>query len=478
MEDKISIRSIREGLENREFSAQEIARVFLSKISEREKDVHAFLTVTEELALSEAAALDAAIANKEPLPLLAAVPCAIKDCILVEGIACTAGSKMLESYVAPMDATVVARLKEKGALLVGKTNMDEFAMGASTENSAFGPTRNPHDTSRVPGGSSGGSAAAVGAKESLVSLGSDTGGSIRLPASFCGVVGLKPTYGAVSRSGLIALASSLDQIGPFASTIEDTERVFEAICGKDPLDATSVEYEYPSEREQSVKGMRIGIPKEYFAKGLDAEIQSRVSDTLSELEKQGALLQEITLPHTEYALSTYYIINTSEASANLARYDGLRFGSKGKEPQGNLLDWYLSVRGEGFGSEVKRRIMLGTYALSAGYYEAYYIKALKIRALLLRDFQQAFEQVDLIAGPVSPVLPFRIGERVKDPLAMYLVDVYTVPVNLAGLPALAVPVGTSSAGLPIGMQFIAPAFQEHVAFRAGKAVELLHGRNS
>ncbi len=479
----LSISQIQSSLKEKKFSATELLEFFLGEIKKKEKDIHAFLEVSEDVARAQAKALDENIAKKQKLPLLAGIPCAVKDAIMVEGVHCTAGSNMLKDYIAPYDATVIKKIKEAGALIVGKTNMDEFGMGGSTENSAFGPTKNPNDLSRVPGGSSGGAAASVAAGESLVSLGEDTGGSIRLPAAFCGVVGLKPTYGAVSRYGIISLASSLDQVGPLARNVQDSEVLFNVIRGKDPLDSTSVELEIfnpPARRagfQFSISTLRIGVPKEYFAKGLDPEIEKVIQGTIKRFETTGAKIVEIELPHTKYALATYCIINMSEASSNLARYDGLRYGynSKIQSPKPrtqNLQEEYFENRGEGFGAEVKRRIMLGTYALSAGYYDAYYSKAQKIRTLLKQDFDKAFETVDIIAGPVSPFLPFKIGERVQDPLAMYLVDVYTVPVNLAGLPAMSLPVGKVGS-LPVGLQLIAPPFCENILFETGKAIEKL-----
>ena len=467
--ETLTIEQIQKGLLAKEFSAQDLAQSAFENIRNKDGNLHAFLEVTEDLAREQARVVDKKIAEKENIGALAGVPCAIKDTILVKGVRCTAASKILENYVAPYDATVVENIKAADALIVGKTNMDEFGMGGSTENSAFGVTRNPVDQERVAGGSSGGSAASVAAKESVVALGEDTGGSIRLPASFCGVVGLKPTYGAVSRHGIIALASSFDQVGPFARTVEDCETLFNVIRGKDPMDATSVEYKIQDTRYK-VQGLRIGVPKEYFGEGLDPMVGDVIKNALKLLEGAGAKIVDITLPHVPYALATYYIINTSEASSNLARYDGIRYGtvSTGK----TLLETYLNTRGERFGVEVKRRIMLGTYALSAGYYEAYYIKAQKVRTLLKQDFEKAFEKVDVVAGPVSPFLPFKVGERSQDPLAMYLVDIYTVPANLTGLPALSVPSGHASS-LPVGMQLLAPAFGEQVLFETGKALEKL-----
>ncbi|MEK7510128.1 MAG: Asp-tRNA(Asn)/Glu-tRNA(Gln) amidotransferase subunit GatA [Patescibacteria group bacterium] len=470
----VSIKQIHEKLEQREISALELAQLFLSHIQEREKDLHAFITIMPELAFQQAKEIDKKVKEGQSLPLLAGIPCAIKDSILVKGARCTAGSHMLEDYVAPYNATVVQRLREQGVLLMGKTNTDEFSMGSSTENSAFGPTRNPHDLSRVAGGSSGGSAASVAADEVVVALGGDTGGSIRLPASFCGIVGLKPTYGAVSRYGLIALASSLDQIGPLAKTVEDCEILFNALKGRDPFDSTSVDF--PSNlqsRNCDPQDLRIGVPREYFKEGLMPQVEQVIKNAIAKFEAAGAKVEEITLPHAPYALAVYYIINSSEASANLARYDGMRYGTAGTKhqmPNVSLLDIYLERRGEGFGPEVKRRIVFGAYALSAGYYDAYYTKAQKIRTLLKQDFEQAFQKVDVIVGPVSPVLPFKIGEKIENPLSMYLVDMYTVPVNLAGIPGLSIPAGNVQ-NLPVGLQLIAPAFSEHLLFQVGKMFE-------
>ncbi len=465
----LTIEQVHKGLLKKEFSATDLAKTSLENIRNKDGELHAFLEITEDLALQQAKAIDEKIAKKENIGVLAGAPCAVKDAILVKGVRCTAASKILENYVAPYDARVVEKVKAADALIVGKTNMDEFGMGASTENSAYGPTRNPADRERVPGGSSGGSAASVAAKESLIALGEDTGGSIRLPASFCGIVGLKPTYGSVSRNGVIALASSFDQVGPFAKTVKDAEILFNVIRGKDPLDSTSVESRISNDKFQ-MSNLRIGVPKEYFGKGLDPAVGEVIKNALKLFEEAGAKLVEVTLPHVPYALAAYYIINTSEASSNLARYDGIRYGksSAGK----TLLETYLNTRGEGFGDEVKRRIMLGTYALSAGYYEAYYIKAQKVRTLLKQDFEKAFEKVDVVAGPVSPFLPFKVGEKSQDPLAMYLVDIYTVPANLTGLPALSVPAGYAG-NLPVGIQLLAPAFKEQILFETGKVMESL-----
>ena len=470
MNTDLSIEDITKGLAEKRFSARELAKEFLDVAKKKDKDIHAFLNFTEDRALNQAEEIDKKISRGEKLGFLAGVPCSVKDAILVEGAPCTAGSKALEYYIAPYDATVVTKIKDAGAVIIGKTNMDEFGMGASTENSAFGPTKNPHDLTRVSGGSGGGASASVAAGECVIGLGEDTGGSIRLPSSFCGVVGLKPTYGAVSRNGVIALASSLDQVGPVAKTVKDAEILFNVIRGKDELDSTSVDYEI-QDTKYKIQDLRIGVPKEYFSKGLDVEVEKIVRNAIEKFEYAGAKIQEMELPHTQYALAAYYIINTSEASANLARYDGMRYGLSLQESV-SLLDTYLDSRGEGLGTEVKRRIILGTYALSAGYYEAYYNKAQKVRTLLKQDFEKAFEKVDIIVGPVSPFLPFKIGERITDPLQMYLVDIYTVPVNLAGLPALSVPAGKVG-DLPVGLQMIAPAFEEQRLFETGKLFEKL-----
>jgi len=473
----LTIVQITEKINKKELSVLELCQEYLRRIEEKNGEISAFLSVDEESVLSKAKEMDEVISSGQNIPVLAGLPCAIKDNIMVEGLPCTAGSKILENYEAPYDATVVEKIKKGGGIILGKTNLDEFAMGSSTENSAFGPTKNPHDLTRVPGGSSGGSAAAVAGGLSVFSLGSDTGGSIRLPSSFCGVVGLKPTYGAVSRYGLIAFASSLDQIGPMAKTVEDCKIVFDTIKGKDKMDSTSVEMPKMQNTECRMKDLRIGIPKEYFVKGIDPEVEEIIKKAIRKYEERGAKIEEVSLPHAEYALSCYYIIAPSEASANLARYDGIKYGyhkaQDGGYEEQDLLDVYLKSRGEGFGEEVRRRIMLGTYALSAGYYEAYYLKAQKVRALIKKDFEKVFKQkggVDAIFTPVSPFLPFKIGEKIKDPLSMYLVDIYTVSVNLAGLPALSLPVGRVG-NLPVGLQIIGKPFEEDKIFEIGALIE-------
>jgi len=461
----LTITKIHHGLVNKEFSAVEVTQAYLERIKSQDEKIGAFLTLAEKTALESAKKVDDLINQGKEIPILAGVPCGIKDNILVKGIRCTAGSKILENYRAVYDATCIERLKKSEVVILGKTNLDEFAMGSSTEYSAFKITRNPKDESRVPGGSSGGSAAAVAADEACFALGSDTGGSVRQPASFCGVVGLKPTYGAVSRYGLIAFASSLDQIGPLTKTVEDAEIVFEVIKGKDKRDSTSVELSPKSKTQSSkpqfkIQNLKIGVPKEYFGEGIDEKVREVIEKTIEKIEKEGAKIEEISLPHTKYAIPCYYLIAPSEAGSNLARYDGIRYGGG------------LRVREEGFGDEVKRRIMLGTYALSAGYYEAYYLKAQKIRTKIFQDFENAFQKVDLILTPTSPSLPFKIGEKIQDPLKMYLSDVFTIPVNLAGLPALSLPVGEIE-GLPVGLQIISEPFEEEKIFEAGKFIEKL-----
>jgi aspartyl-tRNA(Asn)/glutamyl-tRNA(Gln) amidotransferase subunit A len=430
--------------------------------------------VTEDLALTQAEEADEKIgapSGSGNFGMLCGIPCAIKDAILVEGEKCTAASKILENYIAPYDATVIKKLKEQGAVILGKTNTDEFTMGSSTENSAFGVTKNPHDKTRVAGGSSGGSAAAVAADMACYTLGSDTGGSIRQPASLCGVVGLCPTYGAVSRYGLIAHASSLDQIGPLAKNVEDAKIVFEAIYGKDKMDATSAEYKF-EESETKLKGLKIGVPKEYFAEGLEPEVEKIIRYAIKKAEDAGAKIIETSLPSTEFALACYYVIDPSEISANLARFDGIKYGLSIQD--GNLLDVYLKSKGHGFGAEVKRRIMIGTYCLSSGYYDAYYKKAQEVRQLIREDFKKAFDPptggVDLIFCPVSPFPAFKIGEKMNDPLSMYLADIYTIPMKLAGLPGLSLPAGKIGA-LPVGLQIIGNHFEENKILSVAEELE-------
>jgi len=465
--NNLTIVQAHKGLLEKEFSALELTKFFLNKIKKQDKKISAFITVTDDLALSQAKEVDKLISKGKKVPILAGVPVAVKDNILVEGIKATCASKVLEDYIAPYDATCIKKLKELGAVILGKTNLDEFAMGSSTEHSAFFSTKNPHDLTRVPGGSSGGSAAAVAADLCCYALGSDTGGSIRQPASFCGVNGLKPTYGTVSRYGLIAFASSLDQIGPITKTAQDAEIVFDAISGKDELDSTSVESKVTNYKLQ-ITNLKIGIPKEYFIKGIDPEVEKIVKQAIKKIEEMGAKIEEISLPHTEYALPIYYIIMPSEASANLARYDGIKYGlSKSNK---DLLGVYLKSRADGFGDEVKRRIMLGTYALSAGYYDAYYLKAQKVRTLIRHDFDKAFKKVDAIFTPTSPFPAFKLGEKIKDPVSMYLSDIFTASVNLVGLPAVSVPVG-SVGKLPVGLQIIGKPFEENKILEISKIYE-------
>jgi aspartyl-tRNA(Asn)/glutamyl-tRNA(Gln) amidotransferase subunit A len=461
----LTIAEIRRGLAAKEFSAAELAREANRFAAEENPKTNGYITLCPEAAETAAAAVDRKIARGENAGLLAGVPVGVKDVLCTEGVRTTCGSRLLENFVAPYDATAVARLKQQGALMVGKANCDEFAMGSSNENSAFGPVRNPVALDRVPGGSSGGSAAVVAQGTAVVSLGSDTGGSIRQPASFCGVVGVTPTYGRVSRYGLVAFASSLDHVGPFAKNVEDAAILLEAISGRDPLDSTSAFApvpQYSEEMKQPIRGLRLGIPKEYFA-GLESETGTRVRAGIAEMEKLGCTVKEVSLPHTEYAVSCYYILCTAEASSNLARYDGVRY-TKRAEAAG-LVDMYRETRGEFFGAECKRRIMLGTYVLSHGYYDAYYLKAEKVRSLIARDFQLAFAEVDALIAPVSPFPAFKLGEKVANPLEMYLADIYTITGDLAGIPCMSVPCGKSSDGLPIGMQILTNHFQESTMFR-------------
>ncbi|MBI5629826.1 MAG: Asp-tRNA(Asn)/Glu-tRNA(Gln) amidotransferase subunit GatA [Elusimicrobia bacterium] len=462
-------RGVKEGL----FSAEEVLRRCLERLKAVEPKLKAFVTVLEEKALAQAKAVDEKRSAGRALGSLAGVPVALKDNIMVEGVQTTCSSKILKGYISPYDATVVSRLRRADAVLLGKTNLDEFAMGSSTENSAFFKTANPWNTDCVPGGSSGGSAAAVAASVCPLALGSDTGGSIRQPASFCGVVGLKPTYGLVSRYGLVAFASSLDQIGPLSRTIEDAALALSVIGGHDPKDSTSARLA-PEEalrgREGDISGLRLGLPKEYFIAGMDPEVERSVEEAVKALEGLGAKVSEVSLPHTSCAVSTYYIIAPSEASSNLARFDGIRYGHSCREAAA-LEELYERTRGEGFGPEVKRRIMLGTYALSSGYYEAYYGKAQRVRTLIKNDFDEAFKEVDLLVTPTAPSAAFKFGEKSNDPLAMYLSDIFTIPSNMAGNSSVSIPCGLTRAGLPIGLQLIAPPFKEGLLLRAASACE-------
>jgi aspartyl-tRNA(Asn)/glutamyl-tRNA(Gln) amidotransferase subunit A len=476
-----SIDAVHAALNTKQFSARELAQAALANAEAGNPKIQAFLTFSPERALTQADRVDAALARGEKLPPLGGVPVAVKDVIVTAGLRTTCGSKILENYVPPNDATAVQRLEADGAVIIGKTNCDEFAMGSSTENSGFFPTRNPRDLTRVPGGSSGGSAAAVAAGLCVAALGTDTGGSIRQPASFCGTVGMMGTYGRVSRFGLVAFASSLDHIGPFASTVKDCATVMKTIAGRDPMDSTSAAVpvpDYPALLETSLRGLRVGVPREYFAQGLDAEVGDRVHRGIELLKTLGADIRDIHLAHTKYAIAAYYLIATAEASSNLARYDGVRYTMRemGRAAHAaTLAEMYRATRGAGFGQEVKRRIMLGTYALSAGYYDAYYLKAQKVRTLIARDFEEAFREVDLIVTPTSPFPAFKLGEKAADPLEMYLSDIYTITASLAGIPGLSLPCGVTSAGLPVGMQMLAKHFDEARLLSAAHAFEMAGG---
>lgn len=469
-----SIRELHHQLTTKERSAVEIAQEALDRIQALEPKLHSFLHVTADKALQQARRVDAQIAAGEEIGMLAGIPTAIKDNMCTQGIPTTCASKILEKFVPPYESTVTQKLAEAGTVMVGKTNLDEFAMGGSTENSAFGTTSNPWDVQRVPGGSSGGSAAAVAAQECAIALGSDTGGSIRQPASFCGVVGMKPTYGLVSRYGLIAFASSLDQIGPFARSVEDAAILLGAIAGYDPKDATSLKVEIPdyaaSLKPKLTKGTRVGVIKETFGEGLDPTVEKYVMAAVEQLKSMGADVKEISCPQFRYGLPTYYIIAPSEASANLARYDGVKYGARNEHAE-DLMQMYTKTRAEGFGPEVKRRIMIGTYALSAGYYDAYYLKAQKVRTLIKQDFEKAFDQVDVLVCPTAPTTAFKMGDKSEDPLSMYLLDLMTIPVNLSGLPGLSLPCGFDEDGMPIGLQIIGNVLQEQKVLQVAYAYE-------
>lgn len=483
-----TIASIRSAIASRETTATAIAEACYARIQAEDvvgeaggpgaaanpNGINSFLSLSRERALAQAAAIDALVEQGKPLPQLAGVPMGIKDVLAMKGSPATAGSKILAGYRPPYDAMSVQRLEAAGAVLIGKLNCDEFAMGSSNENSAYGPVRNPRALDRVPGGSSGGSAAAVAAGFAAATLGTDTGGSIRQPAAFCGVVGLLPTYGRISRYGLIAFASSLDRVGPLANTVEDTAILLGVLAGRDPLDATSSDQpveDYVAALDQPVAGLRIGVPAEYFGPGLDPEIRAAVEQTIASLATQGCTIHPITLPHTAYAVPTYYVLATAEASSNLSRFDGVRFGHRANG--GTLSAMFQQTREEGFGREVKRRILLGTYALSAGFYDAYYRKAQQVRTLIAQDFIRAFEQVDVILGPMTPTPAFKLGEHSDDPLAMYLADIYSVAASLAGICALSVPAGNTAAGLPIGVQIMGGHFAEATVLRVGRAVQNL-----
>jgi aspartyl-tRNA(Asn)/glutamyl-tRNA(Gln) amidotransferase subunit A len=464
-----TVSSVREALKAKKISARELAKDYFARIERRNPELNAYLALSSDRAYAQADRVDAAIGRGEDLPPLAGVPIAIKDVISTRGVTTTCGSKILENYVPPYDATAIERLEAAGAVLLGKTNCDEFAMGSSTENSAYGPVRNPVALDRVPGGSSGGSAAAVAAGLAVAALGTDTGGSIRQPGACCGIPAIMPTYGRVSRYGLIAFASSLDRIGPFAGNVSDAAAVMAVIAGHDANDSTSAAVpvpDYAAELEKPIQGLRIGVPEDYFGAGLDAEVKAKVEAGIALLERLGCRRVPLKMPHTDYAIATYYILATAEASSNLARYDGVRYGLR--VLGSTLTEMYRKTRERGFGAEVKRRIMLGTYALSAGYYDAYYLRAQKVRSLIARDFSDAFQKVDAIITPTAPTPAFKLGEKTADPLQMYLADIYTVTGSLAGVPGISVPCGNTKAGLPVGLQIFGPHFSE------GRVLQLAH----
>lgn len=470
---ELSAAAIRAKVAEGELSAKAVVETHLAMIEATNPRVNGLLTVCGEESLAAAERIDARVANGKKVGPLAGVPVAVKDNLCTAGVRTTCASKILENFIPPYNATVVEKLMKADAIIVGKANLDEFAMGSSTENSAFGVTANPWDLSRVPGGSSGGSAAAVAARMAPISLGSDTGGSIRLPASFCGTVGMKPTYGRVSRYGLVAYGSSLDQIGPMARNVADAALLLKVISGRDELDSTSVDRPVPAYEkslDKPVTGLKIGVPVEFFGEGLDAEVESAIRRGLEVYKAAGAKIVDVHLPHTEYAVACYYIVAVAEASSNLARYDGMHYGHRTSET-GDLVETFRRTRAEGFGEEVQRRIMLGTYALSSGYYDAYYKRALRVRRMITSDFEAAFKQVHAIAGPVCPTPAFKLGEKMTDPLTMYLSDIYTISVNLAGLPAISIPAGYSKSGLPIGMQLIGPVFSEGKLLRIARMHE-------
>ena len=473
-----TIPEVRAALDARKISARELVKEFYARIDRRNAELNIFLALSPERAYAQADRIDAAFAAGDALPSLAGVPVAVKDVISTRGIPTTCGSRILQGYRPAYDATAVTRLERAGAIVLGKTNCDEFAMGSSNENSAYGPVRNPVAPDHVPGGSSGGSAAAVAAGLAVAALGTDTGGSIRQPASFCGVPALNPSYGRVSRYGLIAYASSLDRIGPFANTVRDAATVMSVIAGRDPRDSTSASVpvpDYAADLARSLRGLRIGIPEDYFGEGIDREVRMKIEAAIALLEKLGCKRVSIRMPNTEYAIAAYYIIATAEASSNLARYDGVRYGPR--VSGATLVEMYQKTRGRGFGAEVKRRIVLGTYVLSAGYYDAYYLKGQKVRSLIARDFREAFEKVDAIVTPTSPVPAFRLGERTANPLQMYLADIYTVTGSLAGVPGISVPSGQTASGLPVGLQIYGPAFGEDRVLQIAYAFEQAGGKD-
>ncbi len=473
-----TIETVRNAIQDRRYTATSLVESYYGKIEKEDTAIGAYLTLSRDRAFAKASQMDALAASGDRLPALGGVPVAIKDVMVTRDVRSTAGSKILGNYLPPYDCTAVARLEDAGAIVLGKLNCDEFAMGSSNENSAWHPVHNPRDLSRVPGGSSGGSAAALAADMAVVTLGSDTGGSIRQPASFCGVVGLMPTYGRVSRYGLIAFASSLDHIGPVTKTVKDAAIVLQIIAGRDPMDSTSSEApvpDYVAELERPVRGLRIGVAREYFGEGLEPEVRNAVESAIQKLEQLGCEIVPVSLPHTKYAIPAYYIVATAEASSNLARFDGVRYGFRAKDAS-TLSEMYRRTRDQGFGAEVKRRIMLGTFVLSAGYYDAYYLKAQKVRRLLTQDFENAFQNVDAIVTPTCPTPAFKLGEKVDDPLSMYLADIYTVTADLAGIPGISIPCGQTTEKLPIGLQILGKPFDEGTILRIAHAFEQTHNQ--
>lgn len=477
---ELTIKKIREGVCKGEFKASALTEESIKRAKEGQPKYNAFITICEKEALERAKEIDKLVAGKKDPGPLAGVPIAVKDMLCTKGIRTTAASKILDNFIPPYSSTVVTRLEQAGAVIIGKTNLDEFAMGASNENSSYGPVKNPHDATRVPGGSSGGSAAAVAARIVPGSIGTDTGGSIREPASFCGVAGIKPTYGRVSRYGVVAFASSLDQVGPMAQNTEDASIILEAISGFDSCDSTSANVSVPkwsTSLQTNMKGMKVGRPKEYFVEGVDPEVRKAIDNSIELMKAQGAQIVDVSLPLTSYGIAVYYLVACCEASSNLSRYDGVRFGHRSKDAK-NLMELYCRSRGEGFGAEPKRRIMLGTYALSSGYYDAYYKKACQVRRLIRDDFLKAFTQCDVMVGPVTPSPAFKLGEKISDPLAMYLNDIFTLSPSLAGIPGLSVNCGYTKAGLPVGLQILSKHFEEEKIIRAGHTVETHLGLRS
>ncbi|MFH1218265.1 MAG: Asp-tRNA(Asn)/Glu-tRNA(Gln) amidotransferase subunit GatA [Candidatus Peregrinibacteria bacterium] len=472
--NELTIREAASGLRGKKFSSEELTKACLDVVGKKNGEINAFITVDEKGALESARAVDKKLGAGEKLSILAGIPCGVKDIFNTEGVKTTCASPILSDFVPPYDASVVGRLKEAGMVMVGKTNLDEYACGASTEHSCFGVTKNPFDLMRVAGGSSGGSAAAVALGMCTYAMGTDTGGSIREPAAFCGVYGMKVTYGRVSRFGVTAMASSWDTIGHFGRSVEDIADVLQVTAGRDEFDSTTPDVkvpDYSSFLDKGVKGLKIGLPKEYFGEGIDKEVADAVKRAVAGLEKKGAKVIEVSLPMTKYAVAVYYVTMPAELSANLERFDGIRYGKKPKVEGADLVDYYFEARGDGFGDEIKRRIMIGTYVLSAGYYDAYYKKAQRVRTLIIQDFEKAFKEVDVLVAPVFPSVAFKIGELVDDPLAMYMADALTIPASAAGVPSLACPAGKSSEGLPIGLQIIAPQFEEGLCMQVGNALE-------